>query len=213
LRNRKSKQHTHKEVATAAAAAHSLIMHFLCTTAAKINLICASDECLMRPRRRFVLQRKNILHYQLLLLLLLRPCTVGVRSSYIIILNVSWWVEVRGLRVMHYLWRLFCVLLPRFSFEAAQGHFSRRAALMKILLTCFLFAPRRRLCFLTLAEQKLECQICIRQRQQLTSFLFFPPDFSLSLYICILLKILKNKLHFSSGAGWKEFEFFKQLVS
>jgi len=35
-----SKQH--KEVATA------LIMHFLCT-AAKINLICASDECLMRP--------------------------------------------------------------------------------------------------------------------------------------------------------------------
>lgn len=53
----------------------------------------------------------------------------------------------------------------------------------------------------------------IRQRQQLTSFLFFPPDFSLSLYICILLKILKNKLYFSSGAGWKEFEFIKQLVS
>lgn len=115
-------------------------MHFLCTTAAKINLICASDECLMRPRR-FVLQRKNILHYQQLSRKSLYTPLHGALA--IIILNVrARWCWVPGLRVMHYLWRLFCVLLPHLDGGAARDT-SRAAALMKILLTCFLFASRR----------------------------------------------------------------------
>jgi hypothetical protein len=97
---------------------------------------------------------------------------------------------------------------------------SRAAALMKILLTCFLFAPRRYgtqafVCFLT---QSKSLSARYANGRQLTSFIFFPPDFSLSLEICILLfqdhtYESKKKQCTSFGSGYNSFKFVRQLVS